>query len=291
MDVKTRMRLVRVVGLVLLTLLVMSSDRGRIEEVYKLSAFTSSRFLQKASGEIWKNLPSEIVVSAQKGKFLVVNSSSLNPRPLLVVLENKGFYNPESYPFFLWCVENDWILVQPDSGCSSSEIEAFITGESVSSEQKPVLDSSRFYLSASGKSCKLGFELLERNPELWTAAIFWNPQIDPYSIQFSRTSAGDARVLVLHGINDGNSSVAASMVLINRLANHEFFKNQEIEYVKIMGHLPDNLVHKVKSTEFSEAGREILLWRGRDNAELLVFSGTDEIIYNAGLLWLSRQVY
>ena len=70
---------------------------------------------------------------------------------------------------------------------------------------------------------------------------------------------------------------------------NDLFSETDIDYINTKNKLPARLEGTFSDSLFTDAGLECLYNKKSANVTLKIFSGNHNIIYNAGLYWLSRQ--
>lgn len=97
-------------------------------------------------------------------------------------------------------------------------------------------------------------------------------------------------VYIATGINDRFVPPVHSFRAFNDLADEDDrISEADIAYITKQRKLPPHLSRTYSDEFYAEAGIRLLFERTSDNAVLKIFDGGHDVIYNAGLYWLSKQ--
>jgi dipeptidyl aminopeptidase/acylaminoacyl peptidase len=103
----------------------------------------------------------------------------------------------------------------------------------------------------------------------------------------------DVRLQIAVGVSDDYVPPSHSLRAFNILAAPEDrFSDQEIVMIDTTLDLPQTLSKSGNGTDeeiYKRAGHPLVYERTSGNTTLVLFEGGHDIVYNAGLLWLSRQ--
>lgn len=98
------------------------------------------------------------------------------------------------------------------------------------------------------------------------------------------------QVYIATGIRDNFVPPAHSIRAFNDLAaDGDRMTNEQIKFIEERAAIPPGLSGAENDSLFADVDREVLFRRTSGNATLTIFDGRHDVIYNAGLLWLSRQ--
>ncbi|MDG5816952.1 prolyl oligopeptidase family serine peptidase [Chitinispirillales bacterium ANBcel5] len=110
------------------------------------------------------------------------------------------------------------------------------------------------------------------------------------STYLSNARGEPLKVYIATGIGDVFVPPGHSLQAFNDLARpQDRFGSKEIEYVNEHLQLPQHLRKDLFSEIFDDAGYTLLYQRSSSNVVLQIYDGNHDVIYNAGLSWLSRQ--
>lgn len=100
----------------------------------------------------------------------------------------------------------------------------------------------------------------------------------------------NVKVLIATGIQDVFVAPSHSMLAFNDLAEQvDMFSPDQIEFVKKNLRLPKSLTTTNSDKLFTNANLPLIYERSSANVTIKIFNGNHDIVYNAGLLWLSDQ--
>lgn len=100
----------------------------------------------------------------------------------------------------------------------------------------------------------------------------------------------EVRVLIATGVEDWFVPPAHALDAFNALANpSERLAPEVVEAISDRGRVPRRLRRDARHPLFEAAGKRLLLERASAQAVLWVFSGSHDVVYNAGLAWLAEQ--
>jgi dienelactone hydrolase len=107
-------------------------------------------------------------------------------------------------------------------------------------------------------------------------------------------AAGEAPVLIAHGVGDRLASVEHALRAYNALAApEERFPDEHVRQIAARRRVPDALREALHEGEderhFGPAGTPVVLHRTSRNATLVLFRGAHDMFYRPGLTWLSEQ--
>lgn len=98
------------------------------------------------------------------------------------------------------------------------------------------------------------------------------------------------QVYIATGIRDNFVPPSHTLRAFNDLARwRDRIRRKEIEYINEHHALPEDLAGEYADSLYADAGVKLLFERQSRNAVIKLFEGRHDVIYNAGLLWLSRQ--
>jgi predicted esterase len=98
------------------------------------------------------------------------------------------------------------------------------------------------------------------------------------------------RIYIGHGIHDDFVQPGHSLRAYNELAGEkERISEEAIEYINAKGKLPADLVSNHTDPLYQEAGKPLLFRRTSENVTVSLFRGGHDVLYDAGLQWLSLQ--
>jgi dipeptidyl aminopeptidase/acylaminoacyl peptidase len=98
------------------------------------------------------------------------------------------------------------------------------------------------------------------------------------------------RVYIATGIQDDFVPPSHSLRAFNDLARRrDRIADKDIMYIDARHRLPPGMSGVYTDSLYADAGVELLWQRYSANAVLKIHQGKHDVIYNAGLLWLSRQ--
>jgi acetyl esterase/lipase len=191
------------------------------------------------------------------------------------------------------------------------------------------IDESRIYIAGFSGGAMVALIMAGRYPDIWAGAVAWVPVYDleewysttknakhDYSSQIAascggaplpgtqaaaeckkrspstylKNARGKVPVYIATGVDDRFVPPGHSIEAFNDLADvKDRFSQSDISYINNNYRLPEHLAGKYSERLYSDAGVELLLQRMSDRTVLNIFDGGHDIIYNAGLYWLSRQ--
>lgn len=97
-------------------------------------------------------------------------------------------------------------------------------------------------------------------------------------------------VYIAAGINDNFVMPSHSIMAFNDLAEKEDrIALYDMEYIDKYRKIPDNLEASFQDSFFSDVDLPLLFERKSNTVTLKIFEGKHDIIFNAGLYWLSKQ--
>ncbi|MFP4013818.1 MAG: alpha/beta hydrolase family protein [Chitinispirillaceae bacterium] len=98
------------------------------------------------------------------------------------------------------------------------------------------------------------------------------------------------QIYIATGVKDVFVPPGHSLQAFNDLAREkDKFTTEEITYINKNLQLPDHLQGTYPDSLFRDAGYEQVYERQSSNAIIKLYDGNHDIIFNAGLVWLSRQ--
>jgi len=98
------------------------------------------------------------------------------------------------------------------------------------------------------------------------------------------------RIYVAHGIQDDFAPPGNSLRVFNELAESEDrISEQDIEYINSRGKIPSHLTNECFDKLYEEAESPLIFRKTSANVTISLFDGKHDVLYNAGLQWLSRQ--
>jgi predicted esterase len=110
-------------------------------------------------------------------------------------------------------------------------------------------------------------------------------------VSYLPNAAGkNVKVYIASGIDDDNVPVDHALMAFNDLSDStDKFLYEEIEYMRANRSIPPHLVSEIEDPEFTSVGLPLVLERESGNVVIKLFKGGHDVIYNAGLIWLSGQ--
>ena len=100
----------------------------------------------------------------------------------------------------------------------------------------------------------------------------------------------DVRVLIATGVEDWFVPPAHALDAFNALADpSDRLAPKVVDAISDRGRVPRRLRRDARHPLFEAAGKKLLLERSSSQAVLWVFSGSHDVVYNAGLAWLAEQ--
>lgn len=100
----------------------------------------------------------------------------------------------------------------------------------------------------------------------------------------------DLPVYIATGVKDGFVPPSHSIQAFNDLANQtDRISPEDIRYIDKKRSLPAHLKGDFFDSLFTDAGLRLIFERKSDKVILKIFDGKHDVIYNAGLYWLSTQ--
>jgi len=110
-------------------------------------------------------------------------------------------------------------------------------------------------------------------------------------ITYLRNAKGKKiNIYIASGIHDTFVPPGHSLMAFNDLADEEDrFSPEEIKHIEEKEELPEYMKGKYRDLFYEKAGVTLLYERKSSNAVIKIFDGTHDVIYNAGLFWLSEQ--
>jgi dienelactone hydrolase len=113
------------------------------------------------------------------------------------------------------------------------------------------------------------------------------------AMYLDRARGHEVRVQIAVGVSDDFVPPSHSLRVFNALAeDRDRFTEQEILAIDSTLAMPSDLAQPGAMPDqevYSQAGHQKLFERSSANASIVLFEGGHDIVYNAGLLWLSRQ--
>lgn len=98
------------------------------------------------------------------------------------------------------------------------------------------------------------------------------------------------RIYIATGIRDQFVPPAHSLRAFNNLVDEpDRFTEAEIAEIVDQKKIPAGMDGDYSDKQYTAAGKKLLLEKTSNNVTLKIFDGTHDVIYNAGLLWLSKQ--
>jgi dipeptidyl aminopeptidase/acylaminoacyl peptidase len=108
------------------------------------------------------------------------------------------------------------------------------------------------------------------------------------STYWSRKQLGATRVYIATGLYDDFVAPAQTLSAYNSLV--QINRQLSPELLEIQSPTPDlELIDPAEETYYSQAGRPLILARDENRISLRVYNGEHDIIYDAGLYWMSRH--
>jgi predicted esterase len=191
------------------------------------------------------------------------------------------------------------------------------------------IDESRIYIAGFSGGAMVSLIMAGRYPEIWAGAVAWVPVYDleewysttknakhDYSSQIAascggaplpgtraaaeckkrspstylKNAKGKVPVYIATGIDDRFVPPGHSIEAFNDLADaKDRISPEDMRYINENYRLPEHLTGRYSDRLYEDAGVDLLLQKTSGQAVLNIFEGGHDIIYNAGLFWLSKQ--
>lgn len=108
--------------------------------------------------------------------------------------------------------------------------------------------------------------------------------------QYLKNAKGKVPVYIAVGLDDTFVPPSHSLRAFNDLADgNGRLSEHEIDTISKQHTLPDSFRGDYEDTLYADAGVPFLFERASNNAVLKIYRGRHDVVYNAGLLWLSGQ--
>lgn len=196
-------------------------------------------------------------------------------------------------------------------------------------KEHAAIDESRIYIAGFSGGGMATLIMAGRYPHLWTAAVAWVPVYDlaawylttrksahDYSKyiesscggpplpgadaekeclkrsprSYLHNARGKVPVYIATGISDPFVPPDHALKAFNDLAAAEDrLSEADIEYIARRHRLPSSLSGTFRDRLYADAGVELLFERRSGEVTLKIFKGGHDVVYNAGLHWLSQQ--
>lgn len=196
-------------------------------------------------------------------------------------------------------------------------------------KEHAAVDESKIYLVGFSGGGMTALIMVGRYPELWTAAVAWVPLYDlaawhrttkksahDYSryienscggpplpgtaaeqeclkrspLGYLKNVRGKVPVYIAAGIDDSFVPPDHALRAFNDLAAPgDRLSEPDIEQISRTRTLPLRLSGTFSDGLYTDAGRKLLFERRSDKVTLKLFRGGHDVVYNAGLSWLSKQ--
>lgn len=190
------------------------------------------------------------------------------------------------------------------------------------------VDDARIYLVGFSGGAMTALVVVGRHPDLWTAVSAWVPVYDlvqwygetrgkypRYAAEITRACGGEplrgseaeaeclrrspssylaaarghrVHVYLATGIDDPFVSPEQTLQAFNALASQPDRVDAAELLTLVRARVPAGSLPSV-DPEYQAAGRPLLLEHASERVTVRIFKGRHDVIYNAGLLWLSRQ--
>jgi predicted peptidase len=191
------------------------------------------------------------------------------------------------------------------------------------------VDSNRVYITGFSGGAMVTLIMVGKYPHLWAGAAAWVPVYDlakwyqelrksryNYAVHISNSCGGPplegsdsfqecqkrsvssylkkaygkVPVYIAAGINDNFVMPSHSIMAFNDLAEKEDrIALYDMAYIDKYRKIPDNLEASFQDSFFSDVGLPLLFERKSNTVILKIFEGKHDIVFNAGLYWLSKQ--
>ncbi len=110
------------------------------------------------------------------------------------------------------------------------------------------------------------------------------------SSYLSNARGAEVKIFIASGIEDSFVPPGQAIQAYNDLARkRDRVSEKDIRFINENHYLPNYLADSLSDSLFEDADSPIVFQRTSLNATLTIFNGRHDVIYNAGLLWLSRQ--
>jgi dienelactone hydrolase len=156
----------------------------------------------------------------------------------------------------------------------------------------PVYDLTQWY--ATTKNAKHNYSKYIENscggPPLPNTTAFAECKKRSVSSYLGNASGKSVQIFIAVGIKDPFVPPGHSIQAFNDLAQkNEIISQKDIDYIDNNLSLPVNLKGNYHDSLFTDAHLNLIFERKSANVVLKIFDGRHDVIYNAGLVWLSKQ--
>ncbi len=217
---------------------------------------------------------------------------------------------------------------RPEATASDLAIQDVVDAVNYARENANV-DRSRIYLLGSSGGAMTALTVAGRHPDIWAGVVAWVPIFDlvewynynltmpnrDYDKEIAASCGGapvegseaarecrrrspstnlsGARglpVFIAHGIKDQLALPSNALKAFNVLAHpQDRFADEDMQHIADRHELPPDINASSEKAYFGEADPGVVYTRESNNTRLVLFDGEHNMVYNPGLLWLSRQ--
>ncbi len=156
----------------------------------------------------------------------------------------------------------------------------------------PVYDLAKWYqeLRKSGYNYTVHIRNSCGGPPLEGSESFLECRRRSASSYLSNAYGKRVPVYIAAGINDNFVNPSHSIMAFNDLAEkEERITESDMSYIDKFRRIPDNLAASFHDSLFADVRLPLLFERKSNSVILKIFDGKHDIIFNAGLYWLSKQ--
>lgn len=156
----------------------------------------------------------------------------------------------------------------------------------------PVYDLTKWYHELS--KSRYDYSIHIRNscggPPLPGSQSYYECQKRSVSSYLKNAHGKKVPVYIATGINDKFVMPSHSLMAFNDLADlNDRIEQTDIAYIDKRRKIPANLTGSFQDSFFLDVGLPLLFERKSNDVILKIFNGKHDIVFNAGLYWLSRQ--
>ncbi len=156
----------------------------------------------------------------------------------------------------------------------------------------PVYDLTQWYQTTRNAKHNYSKYIIEScgGPPVPNSAAFTECKKRSASNYLNNAKGKSVNVFIAVGINDPFVPPGHSILAYNDLADKsDQITQKDIDYIDNNHALPRHLSGIFHDELLSDAGLDLLYERSSSNVTLKIFKGSHDVIYNAGLVWLSKQ--
>lgn len=156
----------------------------------------------------------------------------------------------------------------------------------------PVYDLTQWYQTTRNARHNYSKYIIEScgGPPVPNSAAFNECKKRSASTYLSNAKGKSVNVFIAAGINDPFVPPGHSIQAYNDLADtSDQISQKNIKYIDSNHSLPQHLSGIFHDELMSDAGLDLLYERSSSNVLLKIFQGSHDVIYNVGLVWLSKQ--